>query len=194
MAARPSVTVAADPTRVDRGETTTVSGVVTDDGTPVAGATVNLLARRAGTAHGFHLVTSGTTADDGSVSLTDTPSASTVYRLRLVAGTGYPGAVSDRVTVVVRTPTSLSIRGRTTATDVVVSGILLGGGRPLAHRPVTLWAQAPGAPDWTQVATAGSNRTGAVRFHQPTTPGTGYRLAYAGGPRFASSTSGTVVP
>ena len=193
VATRPSVSITADPTRIDRGETTTVSGVVTDEGTPIAGATVKLLAKRAGTTHDLHLVATGTTAADGSVSLTDTPRASMVYRLRLVAGTGYPGAVSDRAVVVVRTPTSLSIRGRSTATDFVVSGILLGGGRPLAHKPVTLWAQAPGSPDWTEVATVSTNRNGVARFHQAPAPGTGYRLAYAGGPRFSPSTSGTVV-
>lgn len=193
VATRPSVSIAATPARIDRGESTTVSGVATDDGTPLAGATVRLLAKRAGTTRDLHLVATGTTAADGSVSFTDTPHASLVYRLRLVAGTGYPGAVSDRAVVVVRTPTSLSIRGRSTATDFVVSGTLLGGGSTLAHEPVTLWEQAPGSADWTEVATAGTHLNGVVSFHQPQVPGTGYRLAYAGGPRFAPSTSGTVV-
>ncbi len=65
---------------------------------------MRLLAKRAGTTRDLHLVATGTTAADGSVSFTDTPHASLVYRLRLVAGTGYPGAVSERAVVVVRTP------------------------------------------------------------------------------------------
>jgi hypothetical protein len=190
---RPSVSITADPARIDRGETTTVSGVVTDHGAPIAGATVKLLAKRAGTTRDLHLVGTGTTTADGSVSFTDSPHASMVYRLRLVAGTGYPGAVSARAVVVVRTPTSLSIRGRSTATEIAVSGTLFGGGSTLVHKPVTLEVQAPGSTDWTPVATADTDLTGTVRFHQSLVPGTGYRLAYAGGPRFAPSTSGTVV-
>lgn len=193
VATRPAVSITADPTRIDRGETTTVSGVVTDEGAPIAGATVKLLAKRAGTTRDLHLVGTGTTSADGSVSFTDSPHASMVYRLRLVAATGYPGAISARAVVVVRTPTSLSIRGRSTATEFVVSGTLFGGGSTLAHRPVTLEVQAPGSADWTAVATVDTDLTGTVRFHQPQVPGTGYRLAYAGGPRFAPSTSGTVV-
>ena len=78
-----------------RGESTTVSGTVTDDGTPVAGGTVKLLARPVGSHHA-HLVGTATTAADGTVSFTDAPNRSTVYRLRLVHSTGLPGALSDR--------------------------------------------------------------------------------------------------
>jgi hypothetical protein len=192
VAIRPSVSITADPTRIDRGETTTVSGVVTEGGTPVDAATVRLLARRVGTTHPWHVAGSGTTATDGSVGFTESPAGSTSYRLRLVAGAGYPGAVSGRATVVVRTPTSLSIRGRDSATAFVVSGTLLGGGHPLAARPVTLWQQGSSGT-WTQTAAGSTNAHGVVRFAEPPTAGTGYRLAYAGGPRFAPSTSGTVI-
>jgi len=193
VATRPGIAITADPRRIDRGDTTSVSGVVTDAGAPVGGATVKLLAHRAGRHHHWRVVGTGTTADDGSVAFTDGPTATTGYRLRLVATTGHPGALSHRVTVVVRTPTSLSIRGRSGTADFVVSGILRGGGRALAHRPVTLWAQASGSADWTEVAVGATNRHGLVRFPRTDGPGTGYRLAYAGGPRFSPSSSGTVV-
>ncbi len=190
--ARPEVTIAAAPALIDRGETTTVSGTVTDAGAPVVGGTVKLFAHPAGSTQ-VHLVGTATTAADGTVGLTDTPAVTMVYRLRLVASTEHPAALSDRARVDVRIPTSLSIRGRRTATDYVVSGELRGGGHALAHRTVTLLAQAPGSDTWTEAGTDVTNRDGVARFHQPSVAGTGYRLAYAGGPRFAPSTSGTVV-
>lgn len=192
IATRPDVTISADPTVITRGDSTTISGVASDSGTPVAGATVKLLGRRAGTHH-LRVLASGTTADDGSVSFTESPGVTTIYRLHLVASTGVPGSLSPAARVTVQLPTSLSIRGRATATDFVVSGVLLGGGHPLGHRTVTLSAQGSGSPDWSVVATATTNRNGFVKFHQPLSPGTSYRLDYAGGPQFAPSSSGTVV-
>jgi len=93
----------------------------------------------------------------------------------------------------VQRPSSLSIRGRAAGTDFVVSGLLKGGGHPLGHRTVTLLEQAPGTDTWTEAGTDVTDKQGLARFHEPTAPGTGYRLAYAGGSRFAASTSGTVV-
>ncbi len=192
VVARPALTIAAIPQRIDRGEPTTVSGTVTDEGAAVAGGTVKLVAGPVGSRH-MHVVGTSTTADDGTVSFTDTPRRSTVYRLRLMRSTGLPGAVSDRARVWVRTPTSLSIRGKQIGTDFAVSGVLRGGGHPLAHRTVTLLEQASGSATWTEAGTDRTNRAGLARFRQPQVPGTGYRLAYAGGPRFAPSSSGTVV-
>ena len=192
VVSRPDVTIAATPDRIAKGESTTVSGTVTEAGAAVAGATVKLLARPVGSHH-VHLVGSATTAADGTVSLTDAPNRSTVYRLRLVHSTGLPGALSAGVRVQVQRPSSLSIRGRATGTDFVVSGLLKGGGHPLGHRTVTLLVQEPGSATWTEAGTDLTDKLGVARFHEPTAPGTGYRLAYAGGPRFAASTSGTVV-
>ncbi len=189
---RPDLTISADPTRIERGETTTISGVASDEGTPIAGATVNLLARKAGV-HRLRVVESGTTADDGSVSFTASPRVTTTYRLRLVHATGVRAALSEAARVAVRIPTSLSIRGRTTETEFVASGTLLGGGHPLAHKPITLLTQAPGSDEWIEAGTARTNRHGGVRFHEAEAPSTSYRLAYAGSPRFAPTSSGTVV-
>jgi hypothetical protein len=192
IASRPDVTIAAAPTRIARGESTTVSGTVTDEGTPVAGGTVKLLAHRVGSHH-VHLVGTATTAADGTVSFIESPNRSTAYRLRLVHSTGIPGAFSQQVRVWVTLPSSLSIRGRAVGAEFVVSGVLRGGGHFLGHRTVTLLEQAPGTDTWTQAGSDVTNKLGVARFHEPSAPGTGYRLAYAGGSRFAASTSGTVV-
>ncbi|MGA8247116.1 MAG: hypothetical protein WB797_09435, partial [Nocardioides sp.] len=190
---RPDLTISAAPKRIDSGDTTTISGTATDDGAPVAGGTVKLLARKVGSKHGLHLVGTGTTAADGSVSFTDTPAVSTVYRLHLLRAPGQPGTDSHRTRVFVRIATSLSIRGKEKATEFVVSGELRGGGHALAGRTVTLLEQAPGSATWTEAGTDQTGPHGVARFHEPLVPGTGYRLAYAGGPRFAPSSSGTVV-
>jgi hypothetical protein len=190
--ARPDLSITADPTQITRGGSSTISGVASDEGTPIAGGTVRLLGRRAGTHH-VTVRASGTTAADGSVSFTVSPDNTTVYRLRLVHTTGIRASLSDPARVVVLVPTSLSIRGRATSSDFVVSGTLRGGGHALVHRAVSLLTQAPGSPDWTEAGTARTGRHGVVRFHAAPAPGTGYRLSYAGGPRFAPSSSGTVV-
>ena len=188
---RPDLTIAADPTSIARGGSTTISGTASDQGTPVAGASVQLLARRAGSQR-VRVLGTGTTGTDGSVAFTASPGVTTYYRLHLVASTGVRAALSGATRVLVQVPTSLSIRGRATSSAYVVSGGLRGGGNPLAHRTVTLLAQAPGSSDWTTAGTASTNRNGVVSFSEPLAPGTGYRLAYAGGPRFAPSSSGTV--
>jgi hypothetical protein len=193
VVARPdTVTISADPTQLTRGESTTISGIASDEGTPIAGATVKLVARKAGSHH-LKSVGSATTAADGSVSFTETPGATTVYWLRLVHTTGVNAAVSGPAKVTVRLASSLSIRGRATSTDFVVSGTLRGGGQALVHRTVALQSEASGSNVWTDAGTAKTGKAGVVRFHEPTAPGTSYRLVYAGGPRFAPSSSGTVV-
>jgi hypothetical protein len=190
---RPDVAISASPQRIVKGDSTTVTGAVTDDGAPVSGATVKLLARRVGSTRDLHVIGIGTTADDGTVAFIESPAASMVYRLHLVRSAGLPGALSDRVRVWVAYPTSLSIRGRAHDSTFTISGLLRGHGHALAHRIITLQEQPSGSATWTDAGKAKTGRKGGVRFDQPLTPGTGYRLAYAGGPRFAPSLSGTVV-
>ncbi len=138
------------------------------------------------------VVGTGSTASDGTVAITATPLRSQLYRLRVLRTEGVPGAVSERVRVDVRAATSLSIRGRTLTGAFVVSGVLRGAGGTLAHREVTLLAQAPGATEWVPVATDITGPRGKVRFVQPLAPGTAYQLSFAGGPRLAPSVSGVV--
>jgi hypothetical protein len=190
---RPTVSATATPDALNPGETTTISGLVVTGDVPVAGAPVELLARAVGATGPLEVVGTGTTAADGTVAIAATPASSTFYRLRVLRTEGIPRALSPRVRVVVRSTTSLSIRGRSTTTAYVVTGVLHGRGQMLVHRPVTLMAQAPGTPEWVAVDSALTAERGKVRFDQPLAPGTGYLLAYAGGPRLAPSSSGTVV-
>jgi hypothetical protein len=190
---RPEVSISVSPNRVDPGESSTVSGSATHVGAPLTGASVRLLARKVGSHRPFHAEQTSTTAGDGSVSFAVTPARATAYRLRVVHSDGVPTAVSRALRVRVRFATSLSIRGLAAPAAYKVSGILRGHGHPLRHRVVTLLQQTPGSTDWTPVAADRSGSHGVVRFVEALAPGTGYRLSFADGPRFAPSTSGTVV-
>ena len=108
-------------------------------------------------------------------------------------GVHSPTAISRIMRVRVRSSTSLSIRGLVGPAAYRVSGILRGQGHPLRDRVVTLMAQAPGSTTWTDAGTSSTGKHGVVHFSEPLAPGTGYLLSYAGAPRFAPSTSGTVV-
>jgi hypothetical protein len=190
---RPVVTATAAPQVVNPGETTTVSGVATLAGTPVPGASVDLVARRAGHRGPRHVVGSGTTAADGSVAITDTPSVSTVYRLVVRHSTGVPRGISPAVRVHVRAPSSLSIRGRHIPAGFLVSGILRGNHHQVRHALVSLETLAADGVTWTVLTTGLTNRHGKAAFLEPSSEGSSYRLSYAGSDRLAPSTSGTVV-
>ena len=129
---RPVVTASAAPTTIDPGGSTTVSGLVTYEDAPYVGATVDLLARNPQRHGRFSVVATSTTGALGEVTFVQSPTRTTVYRLLVRHAEGTPPrAVSDNVRVVVRTATSLSIRGRTTPDGYAVSGVLRGGGGPI---------------------------------------------------------------
>jgi 5-hydroxyisourate hydrolase-like protein (transthyretin family) len=191
---RPTVTASATPTPINPGESTTVSGLVSYEGAPYVGATVDLLARNAKRHGKFGVVATGITGALGEVSFVQSPTRTTVYRLlvRHTEGTP-PRAVSDNVRVVVRTASSLSIRGRTTVDGYAVSGVLRGGGGPIPGRLVSLELLAADGVTWTAIDSARTRKRGKVQFLEPISEGASYRLSFAGGDRFAPSVSGVVV-
>src|SRR4051794_629546 len=189
---RPEVTAVAVPDSVDPGETTTVSGVASLAGQPLSGATVDLVARAAGH-HARSVVGSGTTAADGSVAITDTPTVTTVYRLVVRHSAGVPRGSSPAVRVHVRAPSSLSIRGRHVPAGFLVSGVLRGNHHPVKHSLVNLETLAADGTTWSVVTTGLTNDHGKVAFLQPDSAGATYRLTYAGSDRLAPCTSGMVV-
>ena len=104
-----------------------------------------------------------------------------------------PRAVSDNVRVVVRAPRSLSIRGRTTPTGSPSSGVLRGGGGPIPGRIVPLELLGEDGVTWTAIDSGRTKRRGKVKFLEPISEGSSYRLSFAGGDGFAPSVSGVVV-
>jgi hypothetical protein len=190
---RPTVTATVAPGQVDPGETVTVAGVAALAGQPLAGASVDLVARRAGNAGPRQVVGSGTTAADGSVAITDAPVVSTVYRLVVRHSAGVPRGTSPAVRVSVRAPSSLSIRGRHTSAGFAVSGLLRGDRHPVRSEPVELQTLAADGVTWTVVTSGLTNPHGKVTFLEPSSEGASYRLSYAGDTKLAPCVSGTVV-
>ena len=187
------VSVSAVPGIIDPGQSSAVSGVVTSAGVAVAGAKVDLLARRMHSPAKWTVAQTGTSATDGTVSFSVTPERSTAYRLRVVHGPGIRPGVSPTARVLVRAASSLSIRGRSAAAGYVVEGQLRAARATRPGRTITLQAMPQGSTAWTPVATDRTNRHGRVRFTQPLVADTQYRLAYDGEDLFLPSVSGTVV-
>ena len=127
------------------------------------------------------------------MTITDTPTESTVYRLVVRHSTGVPRGASPAVRVKVRAPSSLSIRGRHTPAGFVVSGILRGNHHTVSGAQVSLETLASDGATWTVVTSGVTGRHGKVAFLEPSSEGASYRLAYAGGTRLAPCISGTVV-
>jgi hypothetical protein len=206
-----SLSIALATKSIDRGASDTVSGVLTKAGVPQSGDTVRLRAwsnhRRH---HGSHVVGSGTTSADGSVSFTVTPKRSTHYRLVFRASSPTPTTSPSPVPAPVSTPgqvqarshiatvhvlrdSSLSIRARDTRRGEVIEGQLRGGGHALPGRKVLLQERAVGDDTWTPVATHRTRRHGVVIF-RVTTPQVPeeFQLVFAGGPNYHGSSSGVV--
>jgi hypothetical protein len=177
---------------VDPGESTTVNGVLSLDGTPLAGQTVNLLSAERHNKLAF--TASAITGDDGSVSFTVTPAATSHYRLVFKRTATDAGARSAIATIHVRMSSSLSIRARHGRHgNELISGQLRGGGRGLAHRKVTLQDRPSGTSTWTTVKGKFTNRHGVVSFAVPAPSASeDYQLVFPGGPIFDGCQSGVV--
>jgi hypothetical protein len=188
-----SLTIAPGTSSIQPGDSDTVNGVLSLDGAPLVGDTVNLLGRHGH--NGFAKLGSAITLADGSVSFSVTPAVTTQYVLRFAKTEADKGARSAIATVHVLLPSSLSIRARVNnkTGNEVISGDLRGGGHALAHRKVTLQDKVDGTTTWTTVATRRTGHNGGVGFSVPApTSNEDYQLVYTGGPRFDGCQSGIV--
>lgn len=191
-----SLTLTASSTSVDPGTAVTLSGALTANGAPAAGEPVQLRDKVAGS-HARRFATVATTSTDanGSVTFSQTPTAPTRYLLVFRKTDTLQGARSRVVTVAVKAPSSLSIRERAAHNQgrAVISGDLMGRGRALQHRPVTLLERPAGSTAaWTTVATHRTSKHGYVQFRQQPTTSTDYELGFAGGRFYDGCQSGVV--
>jgi 5-hydroxyisourate hydrolase-like protein (transthyretin family) len=187
------LTIAVTPRSIDAGQSATVSGVLTDSGSPEPGETVALLAKKAGSHGKFAAAGTALTGTDGGVSFPVMPTTSTRYRLKELATSSTPAAASRIATLTVRSPSSLSIRARQAHLREIISGDLRGGGHGLPGRRVTLQSRPTGGTTWTAVKTHRTGRHGRIRFRVAIpTASTDYRLVFAGGRAFDPSSSGVV--
>ncbi|MDO9457320.1 hypothetical protein [Nocardioides sp.] len=187
------VSIAVTPGVVDPGGSAVVSGVVTDEDVALAGAPVELRARKAGTKRAFEPIATAVSGTDGSVSFTVTPTRATAYVLVARKTATSQAARSKVATIAVKSPTRIAVRARTIGETFSVVGFLYGRGDGLAGRKVTLQEQAAGATGWTDVKSGRTARDGYVDFRRPAVEGTSYRLSFAGTTRLGASVSRTVV-
>lgn len=101
-AARPTaISIATSQSSIASGSSATVSGVLTNAGAPFAGQSVQLWGRPAGTSQKFVALSAGTTAADGSVSFTVSPTRTMNYFLRFPHTSTAPAAQSSTRTIAV---------------------------------------------------------------------------------------------
>jgi hypothetical protein len=188
-----SLVVTVDDRSIEPGDSDNVNGVLSLDGTALAGQSVNLL----GAPRGQHLAPLGTELSDadGGVTFPVTPASTSRYRLSFHKSGAYKGARSAVVVIHVRRPSSLSIRARANHKKglELINGQLRGAGHPLAHRKVTLLTRPSGSQLWTTASSKFTHRHGVVGFKVPApTASTDYQLTFHGGPVFDGCQSGVV--
>ncbi|MCW2854693.1 MAG: hypothetical protein JWR52_308 [Marmoricola sp.] len=102
VAIRPTaISIMTSAVTIAPGGSATVSGVLTDHGAPFAGQSVQLWGRPAGTSQGFAALAAGTTAADGSVSFTVSPTRTMNYFLRFPRTATAPAVQSTTRTIAV---------------------------------------------------------------------------------------------
>ena len=178
---------------IDPGQSDTVNGVLSLDGAPLAGETVQLLG-----APRHHRLRADRDADDRLQ-----------RRCQLLRDTGVDAAATSsssarpRTTPVhaVRRPSSTSgARARCRSAPAagrhgheVISGDLRGNGHGLRNRKVTLQSRPSGTTTWTHGATHVTRRHGLVGFRVPApTASDDYQLVFPGGPLYDGCQSGVV--
>jgi hypothetical protein len=190
-----SLTIAVGSRWIDAGQSDTVTGVLSLDGTALVGDSVNLLGAADGKNTKLANLGSQVTAADGSVSFSVTPTSSSHYVLVFQKTATAAGARSALARIHVKLPSSLSIRARLASKtgQELISGDLRGGGHGLRHRPVTLQERASGSDTWTTVATKKTGKAGGIGFGVAVpSVSEDYQLVFAGGNWFDGCQSGVV--
>lgn len=189
-----AASISSVPGVVDPGQSSTVSGVVTSNGSFLGGAVVSLMARPMGERGRWVVAQSAHTRADGSVQFTVSPTQWMSYRLRIDSPTLSLREITPAVHVVVRTPSRLTARGIAggeSRTSVV--GRLSAPGAPQPGRMVQLETKGIDSSEWSPVARALTSEHGFVRFTRPSSPRSHYRLVYGGDESHLPSRSKIVI-
>jgi hypothetical protein len=188
-----SLTIAVGSKSTEPGTSDTVNGVLSLDGTPIVGGTVQLVGGAVGTK--MHYIASAISSNDGSVSFAVTPASTSRYALVFKKTEANGFARSSVAVIHVLKPSSLSIRARQNkrAGMEIISGDLRGSNKGLGHRKITLQDRPAGSAVWTTVRTAFTRRNGIVTFKVPApTVSEDYQLVFPGGPLYDGCQSGVV--
>ena len=186
-----SLVISTASKSIDPGQTDTVDGALSLDGSPLAGQTVRLLG--ATRHHRLAFMGSQVTDTNGDVSFSVTPPSTSRYQLVFRRTAQNHGARSAVTVIHVRQQSSLSIRARAQNGNEIISGDLRGGGHALRHHRVTLQSRPSGTTTWQNVATHRTNRHGFINFKiAAPTQSTDYQLVFSGGRLYDGSQSGVV--
>ena len=147
----------------------------------MAGATVDLLAKPVGSKNAWAVVGTGTTAADGSVSITassggSTPGTGCASTRRRPACRWQPGDQGRRARRRARSRSAARTSRRVRHERPAPSRRATRS----ATRVVTLQTYDPATKTWTDTGTDRTSSTGVAQFIRPSAPGTDYRLVYVG--------------
>jgi hypothetical protein len=188
-----SLSIRSALSSINPGGKDNISGVLRGDGHALPGRHVDLVAGSPGS---WRTIATKTTGQHGWVGFTVSPKATQRYMLVFRGGSTFRPCRSGVVTVIVRKPTSLSIRAGASSVapggSTTVSGVLLSEGTALAGRTVALLARPASGGDWAVVQSATTGDHGGVDFTVSPTSKTQYELHFSTTARYLRSTSGVV--
>jgi hypothetical protein len=173
-AEEPSVTltIAAEPLSISQGGSSTITGVASVDGAPLASTVLTLSVSNDGTV--FTPLLTRTTDSQGRVSAEVAPPGTTIYRWEYAGSPDRGSATSLRVVITVRRPTTLSIDASpatlSPGDSTTLSTVLRADGAPQAVRRVELYRSTDGGASWTFVAAPITDEAG--RASQSVAPAT----------------------
>ena len=188
------LTNSASATALSPGDTTTISTVLTGDGTPVSGRPV-VLERSSDGGATWTTLASRTTDASGAASSAITPTRTALYRWRHDRNPTLSAATSANLTVYVRYPTGLTISAAASSVPAGGSTFLrtdLGSGEtPVAGATVTLRASTDGGTTWADIGAQTTDAAGHAELPVSPTSETVYRWRFAPTPDLRGAQSPT---
>jgi hypothetical protein len=193
-----TLSVTAGASTVKPGAKDSISGTLLAGGSPADGKAVGLY-RYNNQLDRWRLIRIKLTSKTGAVTFTVRPDSTREYRLEYHGNSTLAASASGTVTITVSPPaakrvTALSISaapdGITAGHTTQITGVLTTGGRPLAHRIVSLYRYDATAGKWVRVAVELTGQKGGVRFVREPSATAIFELVYPGGPLLTAARSG----
>ncbi len=192
-----TLSITAAESTIKAGEKDSVSGTLLADGSPADGKAVGLY-RYNDHLEKWRLIRIKLTGKTGAVTFIVHPDITREYRLVYHGNSTLAASTSGTVTIAVSPPaskraTALSISAApasiTAGHTTQITGVLTTGGRPLAHRIVSLYRYDTSAKKWVRVAIQLTGPKGGVRFVREPSATATFELAYRGGPALTAAHS-----
>jgi 5-hydroxyisourate hydrolase-like protein (transthyretin family) len=195
-----ALSIRAAQSTIAAGQQDTITGTLTAGGKPAAGKVVELYAYSS-RLHKWRPVRIKRTSSSGAVTFTARPARTRQYELVFHGDAALAQVTSSAVTVtatgsVTKRATTLSATATpasvTAGQAVTITGALTAGGKPLAHRLVTLYRYDPAARKWARAAVRLTDAKGQVSFTRKPPASAAFALRYHGGPALTAGHSARV--